>query len=162
MQAADFLFSQIHEHLLRTHFRMEPVCVSLYRHLSQLHPIHEILKYHCRGLFPLNANGTIVLLTPGKYAHALFSVGHYGAFTLLQRGYEKMVWNDFGIENVQASSGKHLILCKIYHNDTTSFTQNTIEIKKCRRFIFIFRRTKNHVDGIVFNITYYIISIISY
>ena len=108
VQGADFLFSQIHEHLLRTHFRMETVCVSLYRHLSDFHPIHQILKYHCRGLFPLNANGTIVLLSPGKYAHALFSVGNLGTYKLLQDGYKNMVWNDFGIDNVRVSIKCHL------------------------------------------------------
>ena len=110
VQGADFLFSQIHEHLLRTHFRMETVCVSLYRHLSGLHPLHELLKYHCRGLFPLNANGTIVLLSPGKYAHALFPVGHLGAFKLLQKGYAEMVWDDFGIDNVKVSDDNYLLL----------------------------------------------------
>ncbi|XP_065062264.1 polyunsaturated fatty acid 5-lipoxygenase-like isoform X1 [Rhopilema esculentum] len=98
-QVSSMYYTQVHEHLLRTHFRMEPICVVLKRQLSKFHPLHELLKYHCRGLVAVNANGLKALNSPGGFLNQLFGYGHDGSLKLMQRGYEKMVWNDIGLEN---------------------------------------------------------------
>ena len=94
----------MYEHLLRTHLRMEPVCISLYRHLSNKHPLHQILKYHCRGLIPLNKQGKFTLLNETKTLRSLFPFGNEGGAKLLQNGYPGMKWNDIDLEeNVKVS-----------------------------------------------------------
>ena len=47
-QVTDFAYVEMVEHLLRTHLMMEPFCVCLLRQLSGWHPIHQLMKYHCR------------------------------------------------------------------------------------------------------------------
>lgn len=47
-QVTDFAYVEMVEHLLKTHLMMEPFCVCVLRHLSKLHPLHQLLKYHCR------------------------------------------------------------------------------------------------------------------
>ena len=47
-QVTDFAYVEMVEHLLKTHLMMEPFCVCILRHLSKLHPLHQLLKYHCR------------------------------------------------------------------------------------------------------------------
>ena len=77
---------------------MEPICISMHRHLSKLHPLHQILQYHCRGLLPVNTYGTPALLHSNATLRSLFSLGNVGASQLLLKGYKKMVWNDIDLE----------------------------------------------------------------
>ena len=104
VQVSDFFSGQLVEHLMKTHFKMEPVCIALYRHLSSLHPLHQVLKYHCRGLLPLNAQGTVTLLKEDRTLRSLFGYGNHGATILLRREYPKMIWGDIDLqENVEVS-----------------------------------------------------------
>ncbi|XP_065059744.1 allene oxide synthase-lipoxygenase protein-like [Rhopilema esculentum] len=97
-QETDLFYGQVYEHLLRTHMRMEPICISMHRHLSSLHPIHQILKFHCRGLIPLNAQGKVTLLDAPQTVRSLFSRGNKGAIALLYKGFQTMKWNDIDLE----------------------------------------------------------------
>jgi len=98
VQISDGFSGQVVEHLMKTHFKMEPVCIALYRHLSGLHPLHQILKYHCRGLLPLNAQGTVTLLKEDRTIRSLFGYGNRGATTLLGKEYPKMIWGDIDLQ----------------------------------------------------------------
>ena len=90
---------QFHEHLLQTHLKMEPICVILNRQISDHHPLHEILKYHCRGMLPLNANAGPSFFGESGSANIMFGFGSPGAIKLVQRGFKKMIWNDIDLEN---------------------------------------------------------------
>ena len=104
LKMSDGFVGQIVEHLLKTHLKMEPVCIALYRHLSYLHPLHQVLKYHCRGIIPLNAHATYALLKDNRTLRSLFGYGNLGANTLLSREYPKMVWGDIDLqENIEVS-----------------------------------------------------------
>ena len=48
VQGADLGYNQVAEHLAKTHLLLEPFCVSKDRQLSENHPLHQIIKYHCR------------------------------------------------------------------------------------------------------------------
>ena len=48
VQGADLGYNQVAEHLTKTHLLLEPFCVSKDRQLSENHPLHQIIKYHCR------------------------------------------------------------------------------------------------------------------
>lgn len=77
---------------------MEPICVSMNRHLSILHPIHQIFQYHCRGLLSLNAYGLPALLHANVTIRSLFSHGNQGTIQVILKEYSKMVWNDIDLE----------------------------------------------------------------
>ena len=93
-QRADITHAELIEHLLKTHLLMEPICVIMRRTLSRFHPLHQILKWHCRGLFVVNSIGTKALLQTLQASHKLFAMGHVGAVELLNRGYPDMSWAD--------------------------------------------------------------------
>ncbi|XP_078370774.1 polyunsaturated fatty acid 5-lipoxygenase-like [Oculina patagonica] len=94
VQATDYAHSQMIEHLLKLHLLGEPFCVVLYRQLSSLHPLNELLKFHCRGLIATNTIGSPSLVTPHGYMDQLTAMGHKGTLLLLDRGYKTLSWND--------------------------------------------------------------------
>ena len=94
VQLTDLIVTQVYYHLLRTHFRMEPLCVGMNRHLSKYHPMHQILKFHCRALLPVNSNGVSALFDEHRFLHILSSIGHTGSIEMFNRGYEQMIWGD--------------------------------------------------------------------
>jgi len=98
LHISDLFFSAVVDHLLKTHFKMEPICLSMHRHLSKLHPLYQILQYHCRGLLPLNAFATPALLKVNITLRSLFSHGNEGATQLLLKEFPKMVWDDVDLE----------------------------------------------------------------
>ena len=93
-QIADFAVVEILEHLLKTHVRMEPICVCLNRHLAPKHPLHQVLKFHCRGMIPTNSYGLPKLTHEKLYMHHLFAMGHVGTMKILNEGYKQMSWGD--------------------------------------------------------------------
>lgn len=93
-QVTDFAYVEMVEHLLKTHLMMEPFCVCVLRYLSKLHPLHQLLKYHCRGLLPTNKVGFPKLVDDQAYMHQLFAIGNVGAVTLLVRAYQSLTWAD--------------------------------------------------------------------
>ncbi|XP_028401888.1 arachidonate 5-lipoxygenase-like [Dendronephthya gigantea] len=93
-QNADILYSQLIEHLLKTHLVMEPICVILRCTVSKYHPLFQLLKWHCRGLFVTNSLGIKALLDEGEFLHKLFAVGHVGAIEFLNEGYKYSTWKD--------------------------------------------------------------------
>ena len=72
--------------------------MSMNRHLSKLHPLHQILQYHCRGSLSLNAYGIPALLHSNLTMRSLFSHGGEGSVQLMLKRYSKMVWNDIDLE----------------------------------------------------------------
>ena len=72
--------------------------MSMNRHLPALHPLHAILKFHCRGLLSVNSNGVHALLGERQAVHSLVPLGNIGTAEFMKRGFNKMVWNDFGLQ----------------------------------------------------------------
>ena len=77
---------------LKVHLMMEPFCVILKRALASEHPLHQILKYHCRDILTPNVVGTPVLLDEGKFVDQLFAFGNSGSAQILDNGYEFVTW----------------------------------------------------------------------
>ncbi|XP_068740270.1 polyunsaturated fatty acid 5-lipoxygenase-like isoform X2 [Montipora capricornis] len=103
LQATDFAQTQVIEHLSNIHLFMEPICVCVNRQFSQLHPMHQILKYHCRGLIGTNKLGYPFLVAPGKGTlDKLLTVGAEGAFQMIRRAYQNFNWErtDF-LDNIK-------------------------------------------------------------
>ena len=107
IQRADITYSEVVEHLLKTHLLMEPICVIMRRTLSVFHPLHQIFKWHCRGLFITNSFGVKALLDPKQFLHKLFATGHAGGVELLNRAYPTVSWADTEFDkNLEVNSAK--------------------------------------------------------
>ena len=71
---------------------MEPFCVILKRTLSSLHPLNQILKYHCRELVVPNTLGFPTLHEEAHVFDQLFPHGRVGTFRLLRAGHALSTW----------------------------------------------------------------------
>ncbi|XP_068762516.1 polyunsaturated fatty acid 5-lipoxygenase-like isoform X2 [Montipora capricornis] len=92
VQVTDLGYSQIVEHLAKVHYLMEPFCVSLKRTLAALHPLNQMLKYHCREIVVPNAFGTPALVGEQGFMDLLFAIGNEGALRLLRDGHQYATW----------------------------------------------------------------------
>ncbi|XP_068671925.1 polyunsaturated fatty acid 5-lipoxygenase-like isoform X2 [Montipora foliosa] len=92
VQVTDLGYSQIVEHLAKVHYLMEPFCVSLKRTLAALHPLNQMLKYHCREIVIPNAFGTPALVGEQGFMDLLFAIGNEGALRLLRDGHQYATW----------------------------------------------------------------------
>ena len=94
LQVTDFLHSQIEQHLVKTHLLVEPFCVCLARQLPERHPLHQLLRYHCRGVMLANTVGSPTLTNPGHYTDQLFPLGHIGTREVVRRTWLQTSWDD--------------------------------------------------------------------
>ena len=72
---------------------MEPFCVVLQRTLSSSHPLHQILKYHCRDVTVPNTLGVPKLLNEGQFTDQLFAFGNNGTTRLLTNAQPLSTWD---------------------------------------------------------------------
>ncbi|XP_066016500.1 polyunsaturated fatty acid 5-lipoxygenase-like [Pocillopora verrucosa] len=93
VQVTDLGYAQIVEHLGKVHFLMEPFCVVLQRTLSSSHPLHQILKYHCRDVTVPNTLGVPKLLNEGQFMDQLFAFGNEGTTRLLKNAQPLSMWD---------------------------------------------------------------------
>lgn len=109
VQVTDYGYNQIVEHLLKVHLLMEPFCVVLKRHMSDVHPLHQILKFHCRGITVTNTLGSPNLLLPYKFTHQLLAFGDKGSNQLVVTGYKETGWKDTDfMANIKVLFKRHL------------------------------------------------------
>ncbi|KAL9986134.1 hypothetical protein ACROYT_G000222 [Oculina patagonica] len=94
LQAVDFVQTQIVEHLFKLHLFMEPICVCMHRYLAKVHPIHHLLKHHCRGLIGTNSFGFPFLMADDGSINKLMTVGLKGAETMMSRAFKYISWDD--------------------------------------------------------------------
>lgn len=93
VQVTDLGYAQIVEHLGKVHFLMEPFCVVLKRRLSSSHPLHQILKYHCRDVTVPNTVGAPKLVGEGEFMDQLFAFGNEGTTRLLTEAHKLSTWD---------------------------------------------------------------------
>ncbi|XP_058945590.2 polyunsaturated fatty acid 5-lipoxygenase isoform X1 [Pocillopora verrucosa] len=93
VQVTDLGYAQIVEHLGKVHFLMEPFCVVLKRTLSSSHPLHQILKYHCRDVTVPNTVGAPKLVGEGEFMDQLFAFGNEGTTQLLKEAHKLSTWD---------------------------------------------------------------------
>lgn len=94
-QVADFAQAEVIEHLFKLHLFLEPTCVCLHRRLSKLHPVHEMMKHHCRGLIGANKFGYPFLMNPANGSmDKLLTIGRQGAVQMMLRASQEVTWDD--------------------------------------------------------------------
>jgi len=94
VQGADLGYNQVAEHLAKTHLLMEPFCVSKDRQLSERHPLHQMIKYHCRGISITDKLAFKILLEENANLHKLFPYGYHGAVSIALRQFRLTSWKD--------------------------------------------------------------------
>lgn len=94
VQGADVGYNQVAEHLAKTHLLMEPFCVSKDRQLSERHPLHQLIKYHCRGISITDKLAFKLLLAENASLHRLFPYGYSGAVSIALRQFRLTSWKD--------------------------------------------------------------------
>lgn len=94
VQGADVGYNQVAEHLAKTHLLMEPFCVSKDRQLSERHPLHQMIKYHCRGISITDKLAFKILLAKNAKLHKLFPYGYHGAVSIALRQFRLASWKD--------------------------------------------------------------------
>jgi len=99
VQSTDFSCSQVVEHLDKVHFTVEPVCLSIERQLSDQHPLYDIMRFHCRGIFTANTVGAPVLLNEEQSLHKIIAFGNQGSHYLTQMAAKYIDFNDFDLRN---------------------------------------------------------------
>ena len=77
---------------LKTHLLMEPFCVILKRAMASKHPLHQVLRYHCRDVTIPNSVGTPALIDEGNYMDQLFAFGSEGTTRLLEDAHKIATW----------------------------------------------------------------------
>jgi len=92
LQLTDLGYSQMVEHLAKIHYFIEPFCVCLKRTLPPLHPLHQILKYHCREVIIPNTFGTPALTHQLGFMSNLFGYGEAGAKKLIRAARPLSTW----------------------------------------------------------------------
>ena len=93
VQAAEFGYSQVIEHLVNVHLLMEPICVALKRHFPSQHPLHQMLKFHCREILIPNVFGVPNLVGEAQFLHKLSAFGNLGAKELIKRVFPVTSWD---------------------------------------------------------------------
>ncbi|KAM7429780.1 hypothetical protein ABFA07_019417 [Porites harrisoni] len=92
VQITDIGYAQIVEHLAKIHYLMEPFCVILKRTFSSQHPLHQILKFHCREITVPNTFGTPKLVDEAQFMDLLFAHGNTGTTRLLKDFHKVATW----------------------------------------------------------------------
>lgn len=75
----------------RSHAMTEPVIIAANRHLSKMHPIHQLMLPHFKYTCLINATARQTLIGAGGAFEALFTPGQH--FLELVLSYYKNVWN---------------------------------------------------------------------
>lgn len=65
----------------------------LKRTLSSSHPLHQILKYHCRDVTVPNTIGAPKLVGEGEFMDQLFAFGNNGTTRLLREAHNLSTWD---------------------------------------------------------------------
>ncbi len=86
VQSADATYQTVVAHWTWSHCVMESITLSLYRELSEQHPLFRLLSPHCQ--FTLAANDTMksTILNPGGYAETLQGGTLEATLDLMNRG----------------------------------------------------------------------------
>ena len=78
--------------LFKIHYLMEPFCVILKRTFSSQHPLHQMLKFHCREITVPNTFGTPTLVNEAAFMDLLFAYGNTGTARLLKDSHKVATW----------------------------------------------------------------------
>ena len=98
VEQSDHQICQGKIHLGHIHFVYQVICAVYKRHFSTLHPLYDVLKYHCEGTIPQIMTAYPALSVPGSLGD-LFYAGGYKAFVNLStKAYNERKFGQFDLE----------------------------------------------------------------
>ena len=104
---------------------MEPFCVSKDRQLSERHPLHQMIKYHCRGISITDKLAFILLLGENGSIHRLLPYGYLGGLSVALRSFRQTSWKDTDfLANIKVQTA-YLILKSVKYFFSRAIGLNT-------------------------------------
>ena len=73
---------------------MEPICVAVLRQFYSLHPLRQILKFHCRGVLGTNKFNIRSLTGINGTSDRLFAIGYAGGYSIMRKAFDELSWDD--------------------------------------------------------------------
>ena len=92
-------------HLSHIHLSASVYCTIFRSHFSNLHPVYQIMLYHCEGTIPHIALTYSTLVAPHKFGHQLFSISNSGYINLTVAGYKKFKYGTLAYDNLIKAHG---------------------------------------------------------
>jgi len=96
VQMIDGLDSVLFQHVTKVHIVMETICLGVYRHFSEDHPLFQVLKQHCGPVLTLNTLTVRRITADGGIIHILTPIGSRGAANVMNQGYDSISWKELG------------------------------------------------------------------
>ncbi|XP_057301007.1 polyunsaturated fatty acid 5-lipoxygenase-like isoform X1 [Hydractinia symbiolongicarpus] len=96
---------QFKHHLGHVHFVYTIFCLAFRRHFSTLHPLYDVLKFHCEGTTPHISTAYPALSFPQSYGHQYFAVSHIGVANLSTQAYQERRYGMFDFETLMKKRG---------------------------------------------------------
>ena len=91
-------------HLSHLHLSSSVYCAIFRSHFSELHPMYQIMRYHCEGTTPHVALDWPSLASPGKVAHRSSSMGYRGFIQLAEGARERYYYGKLAFDNLMEVS----------------------------------------------------------
>lgn len=91
---------QLKTHLGDVHFVYTIFCLAFRRHFSTLHPLYDVLKFHCEGTTPQISIVYQALLFPRSYGHQYFAASHIGVANLSTQAYMERKYGMFDFDKL--------------------------------------------------------------
>ena len=142
LQVTDMTYSQVVDHLVKVHLLLEPLCVVLQRRLSKVHPLHQLLKFHCRGITVTNNLGVPNLVGPGRSTDQLNAFGAKGSNELLLGAYAKFGWEQTDFEGNLKVHYESVKDCRLLAS------RFSLRVKQIQLFYFLFSKIMKQLRNV--------------
>ncbi|AJQ96237.1 lipoxygenase family protein [Gynuella sunshinyii] len=117
VQTADAHYHQFVVHLVWSHLVFEPFPIATNRQLSENHPVHILLKPHCKYSLAINEFGRLNLLFPKGYGENLFAASLDGIKALATKAFGLWSFEESLFENDIAARGMEQLEEYPYRDD---------------------------------------------
>lgn len=87
-------------HLGYLHFGSTIYCLTFRRHLSEKHPLYDMMKFHCEGTTVQITLTYGILTQKGMVGDMLFAVGNKGMIALAGKGAIDLKYQKYGFNGL--------------------------------------------------------------
>ncbi|KAK3728622.1 hypothetical protein QZH41_011713, partial [Actinostola sp. cb2023] len=97
VQRADINVLHLIKKRLKTHLYMDAPCTLVEKYFSEYHPLHQILRHHCRANLETNKLFELKLYGPKAPIYKALSLDFQSALTLVNKEYANMTYEDIDL-----------------------------------------------------------------
>ena len=98
VEQSDHQICQGKVHLGHIHFVYQVICAVYKRHFSTLHPLYDIVKYHCEGTIPQIMTSYQSLSVQGSFGDLFYAGGYKAWINLSTKAYNERRYGQFDLE----------------------------------------------------------------